>query len=78
MQSNIRKLSIFLMPPDKDELSNRLQKRSTDDENSIKKRLEIAGWEMQQSHNFDEIVVNDEIDATVSKISQIIHNILNI
>jgi len=78
MSKDIRKLSIFLMPPDKDELLNRLQKRSTDDEDSIKKRLEIAGWEMQQSHNFDEIVVNDEIDATVSKISQIIHNILNI
>ena len=73
MQTDLKKLCIFLMPPDQEELLNRLTNRGTDAEEEIEKRLEIAKWEMSQAVKFDEIVVNDDLDATVAEIQDLIN-----
>ncbi len=74
MQTTLKHFSIFIMPPDRNVLLNRLKSRATDDPSSIEKRLEIAEWEMQQSIKFDKTLVNDDLIETVKAIDYLILN----
>ena len=65
-------ISIFLLPPDKNELEKRIRNRGTDNEESILKRLERADFEMISSKDFDYVLKNYEIDKTVDEILKII------
>ena len=60
------------MPPDPEELSRRLAVRSTDDAEEVTRRLITAKNEMEQRGHYDHIVVNDDLDATVQKIKELI------
>lgn len=70
-------VSIFLLPPSMEELRRRLEKRNTDDEESIKNRLEHAEFEIGFSHLYDYTIVNDDLDICVNKVEEIIENELN-
>ena len=63
---------IFLLPKSKAVLAERLRKRRTEDEVSMKTRLDAAFKEMSQADNFDYAVVNDKISETVKKIQSIL------
>ena len=65
--------SIFLLPPNKNELERRIRERGTDNEKSILLRLERADFEMRSSKEFDFVVKNYEIDKTVNEILRIIN-----
>ena len=65
-------LSIFLLPPNKDELERRIRNRGTEKEESIKIRLSRANYEISASNEFDFAVVNNKIDDTAKKIIKII------
>ena len=65
-------LLIFLLPPNKKELENRIRYRGTDDEASILSRLERADFEISSSINFDFQVTNNQVDQTVKEILEII------
>lgn len=69
-------LSIFIMPPSLKELESRLRGRSTDDEDSIIRRLARAEYEMTFADKFDCRVVNDNlsdaVDALRTKILEFI------
>lgn len=74
---NIKKLypdsvGIFLLPPSMDVLENRLRSRGTEDEDDVKKRLEIAQNEMQKSKNYDYFVINEDIDCASDDVLTII------
>ena len=66
-------ISIFLLPPSKKELENRIRNRGTDDEKSILKRLERADFEINSSKDFDYVLENYEINKTVDEILKIIN-----
>ncbi len=66
-------LSIFIMPPNLEELKIRLRKRGTDSEERIKKRLERLNHELSFKKYFDYDVVNDDLDTAVEKIVEIIN-----
>ena len=66
-------LSIFLLPPNKEELEKRIRNRATDDEESILKRLKRADFEISSSENFDFVLKNFSVEETVSKIFEIIN-----
>lgn len=77
---NIKKLypdaiGIFILPPSMDELENRLRSRATEKEEDILKRLEIARNEIQQSNNYDYLVINDDLDRASENVLEILHNI---
>ena len=74
MQTERKHFSIFIMPPDKNALLNRLKTRATDDSTTIEKRLEIAEWEMQQADKFDKTVINDDLNETIKTIDNLILN----
>ena len=67
-------ISIFVEPPSLEDLKGRLQKRGTDSEERITKRLERLGSELAYKSNFDHHVINDDIDCAVSEILNIIQN----
>lgn len=70
-------LSLFIMPPSVQALEDRLRKRSTDSEESLKKRMDKAKLEIDQSHRFDKIVINDKLEAAMEESFQIVKSFLN-
>ncbi|WBC00257.1 MULTISPECIES: guanylate kinase [unclassified Solwaraspora] len=52
---------VFLAPPSVEELKRRLVGRGTDDEETIRRRLEHADEELAAEQEFDVTVVNDDV-----------------
>ena len=65
-------LSIFIMPPSKDALKQRLLNRGTESARSIEERLERAEEEMNQAEGFDKIIVNDDLVIACAEAEQVI------
>ena len=65
-------ITIFIHPGSLEELERRLRKRGTDSEKSIRRRLEVAGEEMQFISFYRHEVINDSIDRAVSEIHGIL------
>ncbi len=69
-------LAVFVMPPSLDVLIERLKKRQTEDESSLKKRVMKAKEELSYQNEFDEILVNDQLEISLSKAEQIVNSFL--
>ncbi|MDD5051974.1 MAG: guanylate kinase [Sulfuricurvum sp.] len=54
--------SVFITTPTLKELKRRLHSRSTDSEEVIEKRVDMAKREVQRISEYDFLVVNDELD----------------
>lgn len=67
-------LTIFIAPPSVETLVERLNGRGTNDEETIKKRVERALEELQQQHLYSHKVVNNTVPETVEKVRDIIAN----
>lgn len=63
--------SVFITTPTLQELMNRLYKRSTDSEEIISKRIEMAKREIQRISEYDFLVVNDNLDEAAEKLISI-------
>ena len=63
---------IFLAPPSRDALLERLRSRGTDDPGRIEERMALADWELAQAPEFDAVVVNDTVDGAVAEIGRIL------
>lgn len=63
---------IFILPPSMQELSRRLHKRGTEDEETIQKRLKQAETEISFAKNYDYVIVNGDLDAAVSDFVSIV------
>ena len=61
-------LLLFILPPSKNELMNRLQKRGTDSNEQIKMRFDEALNDIKQFEHFDRVFVNHDINITVNQI----------
>lgn len=70
-------LSIFIMPPSIEELERRLVSRATDDAETIRTRVEKASEEMTFKDQFDEIVVNSDLDEAKTSVEQLLNNFLH-
>lgn len=57
----------FVLPPDPEELKNRLVGRGTETEDVIKARLSQAKWELSQASKYSYILINDEVEAAVKR-----------
>lgn len=71
-----RALSIFVMPPSVEELRRRLEGRATDAPEVIQSRLDKAEYEMTFAPQFDEIVVNDDLNEAKAQALQLIENFI--
>jgi guanylate kinase len=60
--------SVFILPPTKKELMNRLQLRNTDCLDTINKRMDHANFELSHWHEYDYHIINRNLDESVEKL----------
>ncbi len=67
-------VSVFILPPSRDELEKRLRARSEDSEETIRRRLRGATGEIRRSFEYDHVIVNrtveeatDQLEATFNQ-----------
>lgn len=70
-------LSIYIVPPSLEELERRLRERSTEDEETIMKRISKARKELQDTDMYEHIVCNDDLDTAIEEVRNIILNEMN-
>jgi len=63
---------IFIAPPSLEDLKKRLQRRKTETEEELEKRLEDALEEIGYIKNYDYLVVNEDLEVAVKKVESII------
>ena len=63
---------IFIEPPSMEVLEKRLRGRGSEDEESLRIRLANAVHEMEQAKEYDEIVVNDDLEQAEEDLLSII------
>jgi guanylate kinase len=65
-------ISIFILPPSKEDLKKRLQQRAQDDQSTINKRMANAKNEMLHYKNFGYLVINKDFDTALTDLEIII------
>ncbi len=65
-------VSIFVLPPSHDELERRLRARAQDAEEVVAERMARASNEISHWAEYDYVVINDDLDATLAKIQTIL------
>lgn len=69
-------LAVFVQAPSVEIIEKRLRKRSTDDEESIQKRLAKSAYEMGFAPQFDTVIVNDNLDKAIAETKKQIQDFL--
>ena len=69
-------IAIFIMPPSVEELENRLVKRGTDTVEKIRMRVDKAHEELKLANQFDEVIVNHQLDKAKEETSKIVSSFL--
>jgi len=67
-------VSVFILPPDANELERRLVSRAQDDAEEIKRRMEKAADEMSHWAEYDYVVINHDLAESVSKVRAILES----
>jgi guanylate kinase len=65
-------VTIFVQAPSFEENERRLRARATEDEVEIEERLEVARAQLEEAHDFEYLVVNDELERAVGELQSII------
>jgi len=65
-------ISIFILPPSRTALEERLRKRQTDAPEVIARRLRDAVGDMSHWNEFDYVVVNDDFERALTDLERII------
>ncbi len=77
-QFNKNCLTIFIEPPSVDELKRRLQSRGTESLESLQTRLNKAIFELSFKHQFNKIVINDDLELVCIETENIVKEFLNL
>ena len=65
-------VSIFVLPPNRQELEKRLRTRSLDAEEVIQRRLVTASREIEKYDKYDYILVNDRLEESIDALKSIL------
>ena len=65
-------ISVFVLPPDPDTWIERLVGRETEAPAVVARRLQRAITEIQESVDWEHVVINDDLDAVVAEVGTII------
>lgn len=65
-------VSIFILPPSRDVLAQRLRSRGQDSENTITRRMLDAVNEMSHYDEYDYLIVNDQLELATKQLKSII------
>lgn len=69
---NLNIIDIFILPPSKNELKKRLIKRGRENKKEINLRLSYAIKEMKHYNEYKYVLINENVQSTVSDIIKII------
>jgi guanylate kinase len=64
-------VSIFILPPSKEALEERMRKRAQDSDDTIRRRLDAAREEMSHYAEYDYVIVNEHFDEAVGEMCAI-------
>ena len=67
-------VGIFILPPSRDALRERLQDRGQDDDDVIERRMRDAVSEMSHYKEYDYLVINDVFQAAQDELAAIVHS----
>ena len=70
--------SVFIAPPSKETLFERLRGRGSESEEEIKKRVAAAEYELSQRSKYKYTVINDLLDDAVRQIEDIMKKERNV
>ena len=65
-------ITIFILPPSRIELERRLRDRRTDSDEVIERRLADALGDMSHWGEFDNVIINDDLEIAVSQLEAVI------
>jgi guanylate kinase len=71
-------LSIFIEPPSVDELRRRLQSRGTETPESVQARVNKASYEISFKHQFNQVIVNDNLEKACTRAVELVRTFLGI
>lgn len=63
---------VFILPPSVNELRRRLNKRRTETDDVIEKRISEAEGEIKSAENYDYVMINGELEKAVADLNAII------
>ncbi len=66
--------SIFILPPSRSALEQRLRQRSTDSEEVIRRRLQDSVLDLAHWPEFEFVVVNDKFETALDELQEIVRN----
>ncbi|WP_058833963.1 guanylate kinase [Luteimonas abyssi] len=64
-------VSVFILPPSRAALDQRMRKRGQDSEAVMAQRLAAAREEMSHVHEFDYVIVNEDFDTAVGEMCSV-------
>ena len=73
----LKLIKIFLVPPNKKELENRLIQRNQDSPKVVTKRLEAYDIDIFHWSDYDYVIINDNLENCFSQIEKIIASVEN-
>lgn len=65
-------ITVFVLPPSLPELERRLRGRGTDEEATIRRRLDDALSDMAHWDEFDRVLINDDLDQAAAALAAIV------
>jgi guanylate kinase len=65
-------VSIFVLPPDKKTLEWRLRKRGENDAETIRRRLDTAGREIEEYDRYNYVLINDQLEKSIERLEAIV------
>lgn len=71
-------LTIFIAPPSKEVLTNRLKNRGTEDTKSLKARIKRSEEELTYADKFDKQVINHDFDTAYMRVKNHVTNFLKL
>ena len=69
---NLKLIKIYLIPPNKDELKQRLIKRNQDSPQEVERRFKAYDNNIQHWKDYDHIIINDNLENCYKQIENII------
>lgn len=70
-------LALFVMPPSLEVLARRLRDRGSETDETLAVRVEKARTEMKYAAEFDQVIVNDDLERAVAECKQVIMHFIS-
>jgi guanylate kinase len=63
---------VFVAPPNPEALRERLEKRGTDSEEEIERRLRVASDELAAQSEFRHVIMNDDLERAAEELAALV------